>query len=217
MRFHSLLVLFAVFTGISVAQETNFPAGPQYLITTGNPLFFRSIQTPSLSLRGDEALAGTSEVPRPVEPPAFAPVETVDYLGNVYWGEHNPGEVFSRRLEPPIMTPGQTAWYMNYVASQAAYRAEAPVTEQAEGATPTATSTQAFEAAAAPTVIEVTGGPVPANLPSSLFDTGVTGMTDPKSVLQPGYGLSLGELAAYWKIHRRQAPHIFTNQDLQRK
>lgn len=217
MRFHCFLVLLVVFTGISVAQETNFPVGPQYLITAGDPLFYRPIQTPSLSLSGDEVLAGTSAVPRPVELPDFAPVETLVYLGNVYWGEHNPDEVLGRRLEPPIMTADQTAWYMNYVASQARTAAETPFTEQAEGAIPPASSTQAFEAAAGPTVIELAGGPVPANLPSSLFDTGVTGMTDMQSQLERGYGLSLGEVAAYWKTHRRQAPHIFTNQDVHRK
>jgi len=200
MRFQSLLVLLVVFTGISVGQETNFPVGPQYLITAGNPLFFRPIQAPSLSIRGDEVLAGTSAVPRPVEIPAFAPVETIVFLRSVYWGDHKPELLLAQRLEAPIMTPEQTTWYMNYVASQAA--AEASVTEPAE---------------AGPTVIELTGGPVPANLPSSLLDTGVTGMTDPHSLLQRGYGISLGEVAAYWKTHKRQAPHIFTNQDVRRK
>ena len=53
MRFHSLLVLLVVFSGISAAQETNFPVGPQYLITTENTMLLRSIATPSLSLSGD--------------------------------------------------------------------------------------------------------------------------------------------------------------------
>lgn len=203
MRFHSLLVLLVVFSGISAAQETNFPVGPQYLITTENTMLLRSIATPSLSLSG-ETLAGTSEVPRPVEPPAFAPVETIIYLRNVYWGEHQPDEVLAQRLEPPVMAPDQTAWYMNYVANQSPTVTQAPAAEAAE-------------ATAAPYVIELTGGPMPSNLPSSMFDTGVTGMTDPQSLLQGGNGISLGEVAAYWKTHKRQSPHIFTNQDVHRK
>lgn len=50
MRFQVflLLVLFALI-GISVAQDTNFPQGPQYVIT-GDPAFLHPISTPTLSL-----------------------------------------------------------------------------------------------------------------------------------------------------------------------
>ena len=206
MRLQPFLVLFVALVGISAAQETNFSVGPQYLITTGNALLLRPIATPSLSLSGG-GLAGTSDVPRPVEVPAFAPDETIVYLQNVYWGGHHPEEVFGRRLEPPTMTPDQTAWYMNYVARQTAAE-QAPSVETAEGSA---------QASGNPQVIELAGGPMPANLPSSFFDSGVTGMADPQSLLQRGYGLSLGEVAAYWKTHKRQAPHVFTNQDLHRR
>jgi hypothetical protein len=202
MRLQPLLLQLIVLVGVSAAQETNFTVGPQYLVTVENTMLLRPIATPSLSLSGG-GLAGTSEVPRPVEVPTFAPDETVVYLQNVYWGEHHPEEVFSRRLEPPSMTPEQTAGYMNFVANQTA----AVQTESAE--------TQ--EESVGPQVIELTGGPMPANLPSSIFDVGVTGMTDPQSLLQRGHGLSLGEVAAYWKAHKRQAPRVFTNQDMHRR
>lgn len=195
MRLQPFLVLLIVLVGISAAQETNFSVGPQYLITTDNPILLRPIATPSLSL-GEQTPAGTSELP------AFAPDETIVYLQNVYWGDHHAEEVFARRLETPNMTPEQTAGYMNFVASQTA-AAQAPPTETAE-------------VGVSPQVIELTAGPMPTNLPSSIFDTGVTGMADPQSLLQRGYGLSLGEVAAYWKTHKRQAAHVFTNQDLHR-
>jgi hypothetical protein len=200
MTLHRVLVPLLILAGISFAQDTNFPVGPQYLVT-GNPMLLQPIATPSLSLSG-ETFAGTSEVPRPVEIPAFAPIETVVYLDNVYWGEHDQAEVVARRMEPPSMTPDQTQWYMNAVASQAL-----PEAQQS-------TETAAF---IGPNVIELTGGPLPTNLPPSLTDVGVTGMTDSQSLLQRGYGLSLGEVAAYWKAHKRQAPRVFTNENLHRR
>jgi hypothetical protein len=50
MRIHSILALLLLLVGISAAQDTNFPTGPQYLMTFGSPLFARPIATPSLSL-----------------------------------------------------------------------------------------------------------------------------------------------------------------------
>jgi len=44
-----LLFVFALI-GIGAAQDTNFPTGPQYLITFDSPMFARPIATPSLSL-----------------------------------------------------------------------------------------------------------------------------------------------------------------------
>src|SRR5258708_17688790 len=46
----SFFCFVLVLTTISAAQETNFAVGPQYLMTSGSPLFARSIATPSLSL-----------------------------------------------------------------------------------------------------------------------------------------------------------------------
>jgi hypothetical protein len=45
-----LAILFVALMGIGAAQDTNFPAGPQYLITFDSPLLARSLATPSLSL-----------------------------------------------------------------------------------------------------------------------------------------------------------------------
>jgi hypothetical protein len=199
MRLHRVLLSLLVLGGISFAQEMNFPVGPQYLATTGNPMLLRPIATPSMSLSGG-SLAGTSEVPTTAEPPAFAPLETVVYLDNVYWGEHKPSEVVARRVETPIMSADQTAWYMNVVASQ--FTSQLP-----------ATSAEVQTEAGA-SVIELTGSSVPTNLPASILDSGMMGRADPSALQGRGYEISLGDIAAYWKSHRRTAARVFTNSDV---
>jgi hypothetical protein len=201
MRLHRVLLPLVVLGGISFAQETNFPVGPQYLVTVGNPMLLRAIATPSLSLSG-ETLAGTSEVPTIYEPPTFAPVETVVYLDNVYWGEHKPSEVMARRVETPIMSPDQTAWYMNFVANQL---------------TSPAPSAESTVSAAGSSVIELSGGPMPTNVPASILDVGVTGSPAALALQQRGYEIPLGDVAAYWKSHRRTAARVFTNSDVSRQ
>ncbi len=49
MRLASLFCLLVVLVGVTAAQDSNFPIGPQYLIT-GSPTFARPIATPTLSL-----------------------------------------------------------------------------------------------------------------------------------------------------------------------
>lgn len=203
MRLPALAILLLIPLATSIAQETNFSEGPQYLMTTGNTLLLRSIATPSLNL-SSQTLAGTTDVPRPIETPAFASAETIVYLSSVYWGDHVSEQDLARRLETPSATADQTARYMNYVADQVAGAYQTPVTEAAEFAP-------------GPLIVELTGGATPANLPASIFDTGVTGMSDTQSPQQRGFGMSLGEVAAYWKSHKRQSPRVFTNQDLRRR
>jgi hypothetical protein len=200
MRFDRVLLSLLVLGGISFAQDMSFPVGPQYLATTGNPMLLRSIATPSMSLSGG-GLAGTSEVPSVHEPPAFAPLETIVYLDNVYWGEHKAGEVVARRVETPIMSPDQTAWYMNFVVNQ--------LTSQ-----PPVSSAEAIQTEAGASVIELTGSSMPTNLPASILDSGMIGRADLSALQGRGYEISLGEIAAYWKSHRRTAAHVFNNSDV---
>jgi len=49
MRICGSLCLLLALAGLSAAQDTNFPIGPQYLITSGSPIFLHPIATPSLS------------------------------------------------------------------------------------------------------------------------------------------------------------------------
>jgi hypothetical protein len=203
MPFHrALLPLFAL-VGFSFAQDTNFSAGPQYLVTTASPMLLRSIATPSLSLGEAQPVAvtaGTNETT--AEPTATSSASPSDsYLGGVYWGEHQSTEIVGRRLETPSMAPSDTAWYMNSVASQSV---SALTTVPAEAA----------EVSSGTSVIQLSGAQLPSNLPSSILDVGVTGTANAQSLLARGYGLPLGDIAAFWKSHKRSAPRVFTNSDL---
>ena len=80
--FVALIFLALIFVGIGAAQDTNFPAGPQYLITFDSPLLARPIATPSLWL----------DAPLPdIQPlPEIAPViGTQPYIPNPVL-EHQP-------------------------------------------------------------------------------------------------------------------------------
>ena len=91
MRAPSLLLLLIVLTGITAAQSTNFPVGPQYLITTDSTLFLGPIATPSLSL---EPMPPPAVPAAPTEPQNGVtlawqppPPSSNTYLPSVYWGE----------------------------------------------------------------------------------------------------------------------------------
>jgi hypothetical protein len=49
MRICGFLCVLLLVVGLSSAQDTNFAVGPQYLMTSGSPLFARPIATPTLS------------------------------------------------------------------------------------------------------------------------------------------------------------------------
>jgi len=211
MRRMQLLILFAVLAGFCVAQDTNFPVGPQYLITASSSMLLHPIATPSLSLgeaRPATPAASAVETPSYETVPASAPSET--FLGEVYWGEHKPSEIVGRHFETPSMTAEETAGYRNAVAN-----AVASAVASQTSAPPAATETGPG-IPAGPSVIEITSAQLPANLPPSILDVGVTETTDPQSLLTRGYSLSLGEVAAYWKAHKRTPPHIYINQDVVR-
>lgn len=90
MRFACLFSLMIAMIGIAAAQqpETNFPVGPQYLITQPYPNMLQPIATPSM---------------QPWQQPGVVSPETGEagpvminipaYLPWVYWGYPPPGEV----------------------------------------------------------------------------------------------------------------------------
>lgn len=59
-----------VLVGISAAQDSNFPIGPQYLMNYGSPILAHSIATPSLSL-------DTSSLDRSVVASGMTPQDNV--------------------------------------------------------------------------------------------------------------------------------------------
>src|ERR1700757_277758 len=120
MRLDRALLPFLALVGFSFAQDTNFSAGPQYLITTSSPMLLRPIATPSLSLGETQPLAASAGINESTaEPTSLSSASPSDsFLSDVYWGEHPSTEIMGRRLETPSMAPSDTAWYMNSVASQ---------------------------------------------------------------------------------------------------
>ncbi len=160
MRLAGLLCLLIVLVGISAAQDTNFAVGPQYLLTSGSPMFARPIATPSLSL----------EAPMPGIPslPEIGPaVDNQSYAANS--ALRHEADLF------PI--------YYGYRSIS---------------------------------VVEITSAEPPRELPASITDVGVTGMTDAQSLRERGYGVPVGDAASFWKTHKPHAPHVYTNADVQR-
>ncbi len=84
-----LVLLLLIFSGLCVAQDTNFPVGPQYLMNYGSPLFFRPIATPTLSLSAP--LASNPNAPAEEgtgEPssPAVGGLRSEAAIDRIYWG-----------------------------------------------------------------------------------------------------------------------------------
>ena len=202
MRLKSFVLVIVTFTGFAFAQETNFAVGPQYLITTGSSMTLRPIATPSLSLGEakpfEVSIPATESSAADLSSIPSAPSDT--FLGNVYWGEHKDAVVVGRRIETPSMTPSETALYMEKVADQA-YGPPAP-------------QEQRPETVPEPSVIEIAGSQLPPNLPSSILNGNVNGATEAQSHTALDYGITLGDIAAYWKSHKRTVAHVFTNSDL---
>jgi len=65
-------------------------------------------------------------------------------------------------------------------------------------------------------VVEITSAEPPRSLPASIVDSGVTGITDAQSLRERGFGVPLGDTAAFWKAHKPRAPRVYTNADVQR-
>jgi len=103
MRFTCMLGVVLVLCGIAIAQqpETNFPAGPQYLITQPYPTLLQPIATPSYEpwvqsgiVSPQTGEAGPIMIASP-QTGENAPVTITipAYLPSVYWGYPPPGEV----------------------------------------------------------------------------------------------------------------------------
>ncbi|HEX4786040.1 MAG TPA: hypothetical protein VH350_16990 [Candidatus Sulfotelmatobacter sp.] len=69
---------------------------------------------------------------------------------------------------------------------------------------------------AMPSVVEIVGAEPPRELPASIIDPGVAGITTAQSLNESGYGVPLGETASYWKAHKPRAPRVYTNADVER-
>ena len=205
MRLRLCFLLFAL-AGISFSQDTNFAEGPQYLAPNVSPLFLRSLSTPSVSFSPglfDPYMTGTELTPSHVSSAVAGRGENT-FLGEVYWGPHPPSEILAHRIETPSLTAEQTAANYYGTAAIAANALSEPITVPMEQVLP-------------PSTIEIASATVPANLPPSIFDPGVTGTADLQSLLNRGYGVPLGDFARSMKSRKRPSARTFTNDDLQRK
>ena len=165
--FLSFLLLLTAF---SAAQDTNFAAEPQYLLT-GSPLLAHDISTPSMSL--------SAPLP-PISPSSISLPETA--------------------IETPFTTNPQLAQQANLVPIYYGVPnyygvpdASAVEISFSEGAT---------ESLAA--------------LPASIVESGVTQFVDPQLLRLHGYGVPLGDVAAYWKTHKPPAQRNYTNDTIKR-
>jgi hypothetical protein len=92
MRSCSLLCFLLTLAGFCVAQSTNFPVGPQYLMNYGSPMFLQPIATPTLSLSAPPASASVP-ASEPVAAPGTSALETPSAelpvrpnFARIYWG-----------------------------------------------------------------------------------------------------------------------------------
>jgi hypothetical protein len=163
MSLTHLCFLFLFATGISAAaQDTNFSAGPQYLVTAGSGSILRPIATPTLFL----------DAPLP-------PVEPLpDFLPSVA------NQSTDSAPEPQIQLNLFPIFY-GYSMSGSPASVNIELTSE-----------------------------TPREVPPSLG--GFITITDAESLRARGYGMTLGEVAAYWKAHKPHAPRVFTNDDLLR-
>ena len=109
MRLAGFCLLLLPLAGICAAQDTNFPTGPQYLITYGSPLFLHSIATPSMNL----------DAPLPSVPPPVIETSTADLssapastpnpvgLASILWGAPTESVIEITSEEPSGPLPAE--------------------------------------------------------------------------------------------------------------
>jgi hypothetical protein len=157
MRFACLFSLIVALAGIAAAQqpETDFPVGPQYLITQPYPTILQPIATPSMEpWQQPGVVSPESGVAGPVM------INIPAYLPWVYWGYAPPGAV--------------------------------------------------------EVVPETEAVPAPSGLPEAYVNLGVSAIATPTWLHDHDCGMSLAQVARYWKAQHLQATHVYTNADIER-
>jgi hypothetical protein len=108
MRLASLCFLLVALVGIGAAQDTNFPVGPQYLLT-GSPLFARPIVAPSLSLDAPlPPIPSLPEIGPAVSDQPYVPNPELQHgadLRPIYYGYPMPSVVELVSPESPAEVP----------------------------------------------------------------------------------------------------------------
>jgi hypothetical protein len=65
-------------------------------------------------------------------------------------------------------------------------------------------------------VIEISGSASAANLPGSIVEVGVQETVDAQALRLRGYGVTVSEASAFWKVHKPHAVRVFTNRDVEK-
>jgi hypothetical protein len=65
-------------------------------------------------------------------------------------------------------------------------------------------------------VIELSGATAPAGLPASIINVGVQETVDAQELRLRGYGVTVSEASAFWKVHKPRAVRVFTNRDVEK-
>ena len=65
-------------------------------------------------------------------------------------------------------------------------------------------------------VVELSSTEAASEVPQSIIDAGVVGMTNVQALRERGYGATLGESASFWKSHKLHASRLYTNADIER-
>ncbi len=65
-------------------------------------------------------------------------------------------------------------------------------------------------------VIEMSGTASAANLPGSIVNVGVQETVDAQALRLRGYGVTVSEASAFWKVHKPHAVRVFTNRDVEK-
>ena len=216
-----LLCMLLPLIGICVAQDTNFPAGPQYLMSFGSPLFAQPIATPSLSL----------EAPLPGLPslPAVGPtISNQPYTSNpelahqadlfpIYYGYPRISAVELTSTELPRKLPA------NIVDVRVAGITDAQSLHErgygvslGEAASFWKTNKPHSTRVITNRDIELISTELLRELPTSIIDIGVTGIADAQSLHEHGYGVSLGEGASFLQTQKPHATRVITNRDIER-
>jgi hypothetical protein len=110
MRLIGLFCLLLALAGISAAQDTSFPVGPQYLLT-GSPLFAQPVATPSRSL--EAPLPPVPSFPedsgvinqQPISESEAAQIQIPVDLFSIYYGYPLPSVIILSSDEPPRELP----------------------------------------------------------------------------------------------------------------
>jgi len=106
MRSGFLSCLLFALAGICVAQDTNFPTGPQYLMNFGSPLFLQPIATPSLSFSPQPTTAAPAEAGANQTTYTTNPqLRNQEGLFPIYYGVPNTSVVEITLTEPSPVLP----------------------------------------------------------------------------------------------------------------